>query len=68
MEYFLCPLLGMVKTILEEGFPQYRCPYEKGDLVIKFDVAFPPKNFTDLDHLQVGARFHCLQLPFTYLL
>ena len=33
--YFLCSGL---KVVLNEGMPQYRNPYDKGRLVIKFDV------------------------------
>ena len=31
--------------------PQYRNPFEKGDLYIKFDVQFPENNWIDLDKL-----------------
>ena len=34
--YFLCS--GDLKVVLNEGMPQYRNPYDKGRLVIKFDV------------------------------
>ena len=34
--YFLCS--GDLKVVPNEGMPQYRSPYNKGSLVIKFDV------------------------------
>lgn len=54
--------------------PQYRNPFEKGDLYIKFDVQFPENNWVSPDKLSVSApggrlrpcqlglsvTFHCL--------
>ncbi|KAJ3105386.1 Type I HSP40 co-chaperone [Phlyctochytrium planicorne] len=37
---------GDVKCIIGEGMPAYKRPYDKGNLYIKFDVEFPPPNFT----------------------
>ncbi|XP_046542388.1 dnaJ homolog subfamily A member 2-like [Haliotis rubra] len=37
---------GMIKTVLSEGMPIYRSPFEKGNLYIKFDITFPKQNFT----------------------
>lgn len=37
-----------------EGMPQYRNPFEKGDLYIKFDVQFPENNWIDADKLNVS--------------
>uniref|UniRef100_A0AAZ3RW53 DnaJ heat shock protein family (Hsp40) member A2a n=1 Tax=Oncorhynchus tshawytscha TaxID=74940 RepID=A0AAZ3RW53_ONCTS len=34
-----------------EGMPQYRNPFEKGDLYIKFDVQFPDNNWISPDKL-----------------
>ena len=34
-----------------EGMPQYRNPFEKGDLYIKFDVQFPENNWINPDKL-----------------
>ncbi|KAG1076899.1 hypothetical protein G6F42_025208 [Rhizopus arrhizus] len=36
----------MVKRIPNEGMPTYKRPENRGDLYIKFDVEFPPDNFT----------------------
>jgi len=33
---------GDVKMVRGEGMPQYRNPFEKGRLIIQFDVIFPP--------------------------
>ncbi|XP_025115187.1 dnaJ homolog subfamily A member 2-like [Pomacea canaliculata] len=43
---------GMMKTVLGEGMPIYRNPFERGNLYIKFEVAFPPNNFVDEAHLK----------------
>ena len=32
---------GDVKCVLNEGMPQYRNPFEKGRLIIQFQVNFP---------------------------
>jgi DnaJ family protein A protein 1 len=32
---------GDIKSVLNEGMPQYKNPFEKGRLVIQFDVKFP---------------------------
>lgn len=37
-----------------EGMPQYRNPFEKGDLYIKFDVQFPENNWIDAEKLNVS--------------
>lgn len=34
--------------------PQYRNPFEKGDLYIKFDVQFPENNWINPDKLSVS--------------
>lgn len=34
-----------------EGMPQYRNPFEKGDLYIKFDVQFPENNWISAEKL-----------------
>jgi DnaJ family protein A protein 1 len=33
------------RVIHGEGMPQYKNPFEKGDLIITFNVKFPPPNF-----------------------
>lgn len=45
-----------------EGMPQYRNPFEKGDLYIKFDVQFPENNWIDADKLNVRNN-HLLISP-----
>ena len=47
-------LSGMMKTVMEEGMPKYRNPFEKGNLYIKFDVNFPANNFVDEPKLKVS--------------
>ncbi|XP_065331662.1 dnaJ homolog subfamily A member 2-like [Cloeon dipterum] len=44
---------GDLKGIKEEGMPQYKNPFEKGNLYIKFDVTFPSNNFADEDKLKL---------------
>ncbi|WAR13341.1 DNJA2-like protein [Mya arenaria] len=43
---------GAVKIVKGEGFPHYRNPFEKGDMVIKFEVEFPEKNFASESQLK----------------
>lgn len=38
---------GEVRKVPSEGMPTHRNPFEKGNLFIKFDIAFPPNNFID---------------------
>ena len=33
---------GAMKTVAEEGFPKHRDPFNKGRLIIVFNVQFPP--------------------------
>ena len=42
---------GDVKCVMNEGMPQYKNPFEKGKLVVKFNVEFPPDNFTSNENL-----------------
>lgn len=39
-----------------EGMPQYRNPFEKGDLFIKFDVQFPDNNWISPEKLSVSNK------------
>ena len=45
----------MVKTVMEEGMPKYRNPFEKGNLYIKFDITFPSNNFIAEPKLKVST-------------
>lgn len=36
--------------------PQYRNPFEKGDLYIKFDVQFPENNWISPEKLSVSTQ------------
>lgn len=38
---------GDVKGVTAEGMPIYKNPFEKGNLYVKFDIAFPEDNFTN---------------------
>uniref|UniRef100_A0A9J7Y122 DnaJ homolog subfamily A member 2 n=1 Tax=Cyprinus carpio carpio TaxID=630221 RepID=A0A9J7Y122_CYPCA len=42
---------GSVRVVRGEGMPQYRNPFEKGDLFIKFDVQFPENNWLSPEKL-----------------
>ncbi|ETE72971.1 DnaJ-like subfamily A member 2, partial [Ophiophagus hannah] len=44
---------GSVRVVRGEGMPQYRNPFEKGDLYIKFDVQFPENNWISPEKLTV---------------
>ena len=49
---------GDFKGVPGEGMPQYRNPFEKGNLYIKFDVTFPPQHFADEPQLKVTPTIH----------
>ncbi|CAH0752907.1 unnamed protein product [Bemisia tabaci] len=38
---------GETRVVVGEGMPQYRNPYEKGNLIISFNVTFPENYFAD---------------------
>uniref|UniRef100_A0A673XGT2 DnaJ homolog subfamily A member 2 n=1 Tax=Salmo trutta TaxID=8032 RepID=A0A673XGT2_SALTR len=42
---------GCIRVVKGEGMPQYRNPFEKGDLFIKFDVQFPDNNWISPEKL-----------------
>uniref|UniRef100_A0AAY4ER01 Chaperone DnaJ C-terminal domain-containing protein n=1 Tax=Denticeps clupeoides TaxID=299321 RepID=A0AAY4ER01_9TELE len=42
---------GSIRVIRGEGMPQYRNPFEKGDMYIKFDVEFPDNNWISPEKL-----------------
>uniref|UniRef100_A0A673GAV4 DnaJ homolog subfamily A member 2-like n=1 Tax=Sinocyclocheilus rhinocerous TaxID=307959 RepID=A0A673GAV4_9TELE len=42
---------GSIRVIRGEGMPQYRNPFEKGDLYIKFDVKFPENGWISTEKL-----------------
>uniref|UniRef100_A0A8C2WMV3 DnaJ heat shock protein family (Hsp40) member A2b n=1 Tax=Cyclopterus lumpus TaxID=8103 RepID=A0A8C2WMV3_CYCLU len=42
---------GSIRMVKGEGMPQYRNPFEKGDLYIKFDVQFPENNWISPEKL-----------------
>lgn len=44
---------GSVRVVRGEGMPQYRYPFEKGDLYVKFDVQFPQNNWISPEKLVV---------------
>lgn len=43
---------GDLKGIVGEGMPQYKSPFERGNLYIKFEVTFPSSHFTTENKLQ----------------
>lgn len=40
--------------IAGEGMPRYRNPTQKGNLIIKFEIDFPNKNFLSEAEMKVG--------------
>uniref|UniRef100_A0A8B9H9W3 DnaJ heat shock protein family (Hsp40) member A2b n=1 Tax=Astyanax mexicanus TaxID=7994 RepID=A0A8B9H9W3_ASTMX len=42
---------GSTRVVRGEGMPQYRNPFEKGDLYIKFDVRFPDNGWISTEKL-----------------
>lgn len=51
---FYVSFSGCVRMVKGEGMPQYRNPFEKGDLYVKFDVQFPENNWIDAEKLNVS--------------
>lgn len=47
-------VVGAVRVVRGEGMPQYRNPFEKGDLYIKFDVRFPDNGWLSTEKLTVS--------------
>lgn len=43
-----------MRVVRGEGMPQYRNPFEKGDLYIKFEVRFPDNGWLSTEKLTVG--------------
>lgn len=43
---------GCIRGVIGEGMPQYRRPFSKGNLYIKFNVVFPETNFLDEEKLK----------------
>ncbi|KAJ2953535.1 hypothetical protein O0L34_g1137 [Tuta absoluta] len=43
---------GDLKGIQGEGMPQFKNPFEKGNLYIKFDVVFPENNFATEEQMK----------------
>lgn len=52
---------GSVRMVRGEGMPQYRNPFDKGDLYVKFDVQFPQNNWISPEKLVVGLVAHIVQ-------
>lgn len=53
--YYVC-VSGCVRMVKGEGMPQYRNPFEKGDLYIKFDVQFPENDWISAEKLNVSVN------------
>ena len=44
---------GDVKCIMGEGMPQYRNPFEKGRLIVQFNVSFPEDGWLPVDKISL---------------
>ena len=53
---------GATRVVYGEGMPIYRNPFEKGNLYVKFEITFPPNNFTTPENLAVSIYFVMFQL------
>lgn len=42
-----------MKTIKGEGMPQYKNPFEKGNLYVTFQIKFPDNHFTTEDKMKI---------------
>lgn len=54
---------GDVRCVPNEGMPQYRNPFEKGRLIIAFNVRFPPSNWLGAADAKKVARLEKLLPP-----
>ena len=57
-------IVGCVRSVIGEGMPHFRNPFEKGNLYIKFDITFPPNKFTEEPKLKV-CGFVCLSIKYS---
>lgn len=62
---WLCVFVsGSIRCVTGEGMPRHRNPFEKGNLYVKFEIAFPPNQFIGPDKLKASNRqlilFACL--------
>lgn len=55
---------GDVRSIEGEGFPEYKRPFEKGDLLIKFNITFPEPNKFTPQQMQLLERILPPRTPF----
>lgn len=55
-----------VKTIIGEGMPIYKNPFEKGNLYIEFNIEYPPKNFATPEQLKELETFLPPRTPFVH--
>lgn len=53
MQFVFNTFSGSVRVVRAEGMPQYRNPFEKGDLYVKFEVQFPQNNWISPEKLTV---------------
>lgn len=44
--------LNTTKVVAGEGMPIYRNPFEKGDLIVTFEIAFPADNFASAEQMK----------------
>lgn len=51
---YVCVMIGSIRCVNGEGMPHHRNPFEKGNLIIKFDIEFPQKYFTDAANIKVS--------------
>eukprot|EP00296_Roombia_truncata_P007701 JP446151.1.p1 GENE.JP446151.1~~JP446151.1.p1 ORF type:complete len:418 (+),score=131.86 JP446151.1:37-1290(+) len=52
---------GDIKLVSDEGMPQYKRPFDKGNLYIKFEVEFPPSGYLAPD--AIASLKSCLPAP-----
>lgn len=46
---------GSIRCVTGEGMPRHRNPFEKGNLYVKFEIAFPPNQFIEPDKLKASS-------------
>lgn len=55
---------GELKTVMNEGMPIYKNPFEKGNLLVAFDVKFPVNHFTSEHNLKALEALLPTRPPF----
>lgn len=56
--------LNTTKVVVGEGMPIYRNPFEKGDLIVTFEIAFPADHFASAEQMKALEALLPARPPF----